>query len=166
MKTTGVKAIPKFGLFDSLGHPNVYGLHGLNNQIIEKTWDVTPVTKGRDQLKKTFSFRFFFIDVFPNWLTDWLTDRHGKEEQYSVEQNLRYSFHNAWKLFNWNSVVGCKHFAQLKATAGHVRPEQSNNSWLFCPSYQLLCPDLCRCCVLEQLSIKNFDFLAWWNTSC
>ena len=23
---------------------NAYGLHGLNNQIIEKTWDVTPVT--------------------------------------------------------------------------------------------------------------------------
>ena len=23
---------------------NAYGLHGLNNQIIKKTWDVTPVT--------------------------------------------------------------------------------------------------------------------------
>ena len=38
---------------------NVYGLHGLNYQIIEKTWDVTPVTHT-------------------------LTHTHGKIEQYSV----------------------------------------------------------------------------------
>ena len=38
---------------------NAYGLHRLNNQIMEKTWDVTPVT-------------------------NWLTDRHGKVDQYSV----------------------------------------------------------------------------------
>ena len=31
---------------------NAYGLHRLNNQIIEKTWDVTPVTDGLTDMGK------------------------------------------------------------------------------------------------------------------
>ena len=67
---------------------NVYGLHGLNNQIIEKTWDVTP-----------------------DWLTDQLTDYHGKVEQYSVGADSSILIMNiihdylSWILFmNINNV--------------------------------------------------------------